>query len=147
MNLVVLFHMVIKQINWDRYWRWNNSILNNDPSRQTVWKILVNTHKTFVDLQDVLKTSSRHVLSTSSTRLQRKNFSSSKTSWMTKNCYGEDVLKTSWRHVFKTSWRHILQTYWRYILKTSWRRLEDRKCLLGISVSNKSKCVSNKSIF
>ena len=33
----------------------------------------------------------------------------------------------------------------------SWRRVEDamgtKKCLLGISVSNKSKCVSNKSIF
>ena len=37
----------------------------------------------------------------------------------------------------------------------TWRRLEDvfktywreTKCLLGISISNKSKCVSNKSIF
>ena len=36
--------------------------------------------QTFVDLQDVLKTSSRHVLKTFSTRLQRNNFTSSKTS-------------------------------------------------------------------
>ena len=76
---------------------------------------------------------SRHVLKTSSTRLQRSNFTSSKTSWRrltktswrrledvfktshktswkTKDCYAEDVLKTSWRHVLKTSWRHILKT-------------------------------------
>ena len=44
-----------------------------------------------------------------------------KTSWKTKNCYAEDVLKTSWRHVLKTSWRHVLKMSWRHILKTSWR--------------------------
>ena len=38
------------------------------------------TQQTSVGLQDVLKTSSRHVLKTSSTRLQRNNFTSSKTS-------------------------------------------------------------------
>ena len=73
------------------------------------------------------KTSSRHFLKTSSTRLQRNNFSSSKTSckyvlktsWKTKNCYAEDVLKTS---------------------------LRQTKCLLGISLSNKPKSVSDKSI-
>ena len=86
----------------------------------------------------VLKTSSRHVLKTSSTRLQCNNFTSSKTSWRRL----EDVfktsrktswrrlgrrkivtLKTSWRHVLKTSWRHVLKTSWRHILKTSSRRL------------------------
>ena len=40
---------------------------------------------------------------TSSARLQRNNFTSSKTSW---RC----LAKTSWRHVLKTSWRHILKT-------------------------------------
>ena len=40
----------------------------------------------------------------------------------------EDVLKTYLEDVFNTSWRQT-------------------KCLLGISVSNKSKCVSNKSLF
>ena len=58
------------------------------------------------------------------------------TSWKTKNCYAEDVFKTSFRHVFKTSWRHVL--------KTSWRQTN---CLLGISVPKKSKYISNKSIF
>ena len=38
------------------------------------------TQQTFVGLQDDLKTFSRHVLKTSSTRLQRNNFTSSKTS-------------------------------------------------------------------
>ena len=52
-------------------------------------------------LEDVLKTSWRHVL---------------KTSW-------RHVLKMSWRHVLKTSWRHVLKTSWRHILKTSSRRL------------------------
>ena len=38
------------------------------------------SQQTFVGLQDVLKTSSRYVLKTSSTRLQHNNFSSFKTS-------------------------------------------------------------------
>ena len=69
----------------------------------------------------------------SSTRLQRNNFTSSKTSWRylgtrledvwktsrkTKNCYAEDALKTSWRHVLKTYWRHVMKSSWRPVLKT-----------------------------
>ena len=42
--------------------------------------------KPFVSLQDVL----------------RDFF---KMSWKTKNCFAEDALKTSWRHILKTSWR------------------------------------------
>ena len=106
----------------------------------------------------VLKTSWRHVLKTSSTHLPRNNFSlfvfedvlktswkmSCKTSWKTKNCYAEDVfktssrhfLKTSWRYVLKTSWRHALKTSWRHVLKTFSRRLGDKK--IGIAVSNES---------
>ena len=38
-----------------------------------------------------------------------------KTSWKTKNCYAEDVFKTSSRHV----------------LETSWRRLEDQQMFAG----------------
>ena len=79
---------------------------------------------------------------TSSTRLQRNNFTSSKTSWRcledilqdifktswkTKNCYAEDALKTSWRHVLKTSWRHVLKMSWRHILQTSWRHYGDKQ--------------------
>ena len=78
----------------------------------------------------------------------------------------EDVLKTYWRHLARRleevledetllRWRRledVLKTYLEDVLKTC---LEDAlkalwketKYLLGISVSNKSKCVSNKSIF
>ena len=98
--------------------------------------------------------SSRHVLKTSSTRLQRNNFTSFKTSWIRL----EDVFKTS----RKTSWRRledvleeekllrrrrledVLKTYLEDVFKTSRR---ETKFLLVISVSNKSKCVSNKSLF
>ena len=53
-------------------------------------------------LEDVLKTCLHGVFKTC---LQCKNFSSSKTSWKTENCYAEGVLKTSSRHVLKTSSR------------------------------------------
>ena len=43
-------------------------------------KVIKFTQQIFVGLQDDLKTSSRHVLKTSSIRLQRNNFTSSKTS-------------------------------------------------------------------
>ena len=46
--------------------------------RKLITKIY--TQQTFVGLQDVLKISSRHVLKMCSTRLQRNNFTSSKTS-------------------------------------------------------------------
>ena len=88
----------------------------------------------------LFKTSSRHVLKTSSARLQRNNFSSSKTSW-------RRLVNTSWRRLDdvlktsrKTSWRRLgrrkivtLETSWRDVLKTSWKQT---KHLLGISVSN-----------
>ena len=71
------------------------------------------TQQTFVGLQDASTTSPRHVLKTSSTRLQRNLFSSSKTF---SRCL-EDVLKTSWRRlenilqdVFKTSWKTKIVT-------------------------------------
>ena len=56
-----------------------------DPSFEGVNRIFVlafedPTQQTFVGLEDVFKTSSRHVFKTSSTRLQRNNFTSSKTS-------------------------------------------------------------------
>ena len=83
----------------------------------------------FVGLEDVL---------TSSTCLQRNNFHLPRRL--------EDVLKTSSKDVLKTSWRHLEDEK---LLR--WRRLQDvsetkTKCLLGISVSNKSKRVYNKSI-
>ena len=77
---------------------------------------------------------------TSSARLQRNNFTSSKTSW---RC----LAKTSWtrlEHVFKTSrktswrrledvledekllrWRRLQDMFWRRLEDISWRRLQD----------------------
>ena len=85
----------------------------------------------------VFKTSSRHVLKTSSIRLQRNNFSSSKTSW---RCLGRRKIVT-----VKTSWRRledVLKTCLEDVCKTS---LRQTKCFLELSLSNKSKCISNKS--
>ena len=78
-------------------------------------------------LQDAFKTSWKGILNlsckdtleTSLTHLARRLEDVFKMSWKTETCYAEDVFKTSWRRT---------------------------KCLLGISVSNKSKSVSNKSI-
>ena len=65
-------------------------------------------------------------------------------SWKTKNCYVEDVLKTCLEDVLKTCLEDVLKTCLEDALKTL---LRQAKYLLGISVFNKSKCVSNKSIF
>ena len=80
------------------------------------------TQQTFVDLQDVLKTSSA--------RLQRNNFSSSKTSWRClEDVFArrlEDILKTSWRRMIKTNifvWRRMSKANIIVLIKTSWRRL------------------------
>ena len=48
----------------------------------------------------------------------------------------QDILKTCLEDVLKTCLKDVLKTLWR-----------QTKSLLGISASNKSKCVSNKSIF
>ena len=84
----------------------------------------------FVGLQEVLKTSWRHVLKTSSARLQRNNFSSSKTSWRClEDIFArrlEDILKTSWRRMIKTNifvWRRMSKANIFVLIKTSWRRL------------------------
>ena len=75
--------------------------------------------KIFVDLQDVLKMSSKHVLRTSWRYLQRNNFSSCK-------------------YIFKTSWMHLQDMSFEYILKKSWKTrncsVEDffKTCLEGI---------------
>ena len=66
-------------------------------------------------------------------------------------CYLNDVIWSCFGVIthqtvvgFSRHLKDILKTCFEDIFKTSWR---ETKCLLGISVSNKSKCVSNKSIF
>ena len=56
----------------------------------------------------------------------------------------EDVLKTCLEGLLKTCLEDVLKTCLEDAFKTLWRQA---KYLLGISVSNKSKCVSNKFIF
>ena len=47
-----------------------------------------------------------------------------KTSWKTKNCYAEDLLKTPSRHVFKTSSRPA-NVFWFGALNVSETKLND----------------------
>ena len=56
----------------------------------------------------------------------------------------QDVLKTFLEDVLNVCPEGVLKACLEHVLKTLWRQA---KFLLGISVSNKSKCVSNKSIF
>ena len=86
------------------------------------WNLFATTtHQTFVGLQDVLKTSSRHALKTSPTHLQRNNFSSSKSS--SKLLQGRRL-----QNVFKTSGekssRRLQVVFKTYLLDIS-RRLQD----------------------
>ena len=94
--------------------------------------------------------SSRHVLKTSSTRLQRINFSSSKTSWRRL----ANVFKTSCEMSSRRLGRQkivTLKTSWRRLEDMYWRRLGDKQdvywniCIKPWS-TNKSKSVFNKSI-
>ena len=107
--------------------------INANCPYQFYWLILL-TQQTFVGLEDVLKTSSKHVLKTHSTRLQRKNFWSSKTS-------GRRLAKTFWRRLedisqdvlqerrtivtLKTPSRHLDGMSWRRLKDMSWSRLQD----------------------
>ena len=95
-------------------------------------KYFVSLHSVFkTSSRYVFKTSSRHVFKTSSRRLQRNNFSSSKTS-----------CKRTSKRLYKTSSRRLgrpkivtLKTCWRRRQDMSWRRLQDvfktNKCLQG----------------
>ena len=98
-------------------------------------------------LEDVLKTFSRplarrleDIFKTSSRRLGRRKIVTLKTSWRRL----EDVLKTCLEDVLKTCLEDVLKKCLEDVFRTSWRQT---KCLSGISVSNKTNCVSSKSIF
>ena len=120
------------------------SIKQIDTLKKAMKQILDNTQQTFVGLQDVFKT----CLEESSTRLQHNNFSSSRTSWKTKNRYAEDV--TSWKHVLMTSWRHVSKTssrrvggkqnvYWGYLYLTNINVYLTNLYLTNLSISGESK--------
>ena len=83
--------------NWENYvLKWVYYLMMS--YKISIWFQIRASQQTFVGLQDVLKTSSRHALKTSSTSLQRNNFTSSKTSWRRL----EDVLRTRLEDVLKT---------------------------------------------
>ena len=68
----------------------------------------------------------RHFLRTSSTRLQRNNFSSSKTSWRRLERCKVVTLKTFWKRlqdVFKTCLQDVLKTNKCLLGKNIWNRL------------------------
>ena len=96
------------------------------------------------------------LLKTSSTRFQRNNFTSSKTSgrrlgeswrhlgrysrclgrrkivmletsWHVLKKSSRDVRKICWGHVFKTSTRDVLKICWGHVFKTSWRHYGDKQ--------------------
>ena len=97
----------------------------------------------FVGLQEVLKTSWRHVLKTSSARLQRNNFSSSKTSWRCLEDFFARRLEDVWlrriyssedvwvRRIYSSWSRPLEDVFWRQRQKTSSRRLHQDECSLG----------------
>ena len=80
------------------------------------------------------------LLQTSSTSLQWNSFTSS---IRLENIF-EDVLKTCLEDVLETCLEDILKICLENVLNTLWRQT---KYLLGLSVSNKLKCISNKYIF
>ena len=108
------------------------SVIYNSLSRKLLG---VTSQQTFAGLRDVLKTSSRYVLKTYSTRLQRNNFLSPKTSWRR---LGRQKIVT-----LKTSRRLIEDMPWRRPEDMSWKHLQDvlKTKQMGISVSHNSKCV------
>ena len=77
----------------------------------------------------------RHILKTSSIRLQRNNFSSSKTSWRRLEDILEDekllrwrrIEDISWRRLEDMSWRRLEDLSWRHVLKMSGKRLGDKQ--------------------
>ena len=116
-----------------RYWSRfvSRSWLDRDiPSKHFVW--LQDVLKT--SWRHILKTSLRHVFKTSPRPLQRNNFSSFKTSKNILKIHLEGVLKTSSRRLVR--WKAVmLKMRWRPLEDMSWRRLQDflkaNKCLLG----------------
>ena len=114
---------------------------------------MLDTHLDFLDtdipsehflcLQDLFKTSSRHVFKMSLRRLKDNNSSSSKTSSKRLAKYIQDVFKVSSRcfqdvlclqDVFKMSWK-TKSCYAEEMLKTSSRHvLKSNKCLMGMMI-------------
>ena len=92
------------------------------------WFKRVSTQQTFVGLQDVFKTSSRHVLKTYWRRLGRQKIVTLKTYWRRlEDMSWRRLEDMSWRRLEDMSWRHVLKMFWRHVLKMSAKLLGDKK--------------------
>ena len=96
--------------------------------------------KYFVCLHKIFKRSSRHVFKTSSRRLQRNNFSSSKTSSRCLQDVLEDVKMLRWRRVedeFKRCLEDVLKTSSRpknvcwVLVKSKWKLLNQTRQIIS----------------
>ena len=87
---------------------------------------------------------SQAVLKTSWRRLERQKIVMLKTFQDILNTCLKDVLNTCLQHVLKIFIEDVLKTCLEDVFRGSCR---ETKALLGMFVSKKSKCVSNKSIF
>ena len=107
----------------------------------------VASQQTFVGLQDMSWRCLQQVFGVTILRLPRRLEGVFKTSWKTKNCYAEDVLKMSWRHVLKTPWGYILKTssrrlggkqifYWWYLYLTNLNVYLTNLCFINIYLTN-----------
>ena len=84
--------------------------------------------------------------------LQRRLKDILKMTWNNKKGYTKDVSKTSWRLSSNNLKTCLEDMSWRRLENMSYGHLHNvletkNKCLLKISMSKKSKCISNKSIF
>ena len=98
----------------------------------------------------MLKTSSRHVLRTPSTRFQRTNFWSSKTTWRCLEDVLEDEKLLCWRRieeVLKTCLEDVFKTCTEDVLKTCLQDILETKKWVYLCLTNLNGYVSNKEIF
>ena len=140
-------HLLVFKTSWrrlqDMSWRRLQHVFSVTILRlpRRLENVLKTSWRRFQDLsQDVFKTSSR--------RLQDVLEDEKLLRWrlfqdVLKTCL-EDDLKTGIEDFLKTCLEDVLKSYLENTFKTSWRQT---KFLLVISVSSKSKCVSNKSLF
>ena len=140
-----MFHVKADQV--ERLWHIRKSIAEKWPSKHL---LVFQTSRR--RLEDMSSRRLQHLFSVTILRLPRrledvledeKLLRWRRLEDVLKTCL-EDVLKTCLEDVLKTCLEDVLKTYPEDVFKTSWRQA---KCLLMISASNKSKCVSNKTMF
>ena len=108
----------------DVYFPWSLA----DPDRVTHIPLKFLQRICLCEYVKILIIPSKHllVLKTSSARLQRNNFTSSKTSWRRlEDMSWRRLEDMSWRCLEDISWRRLEDMSWRCLEDMSWRHLED----------------------